>query len=137
MGLDISLNGVYGLAIDLLAQLQGAGRRHSTPLPIGFMAQRFIIQLDLLRGFENSRRPVIGSKHIAGSMFVWGGKYIHPGVIGMGPGFIQAQKIFVGIEPAGRNRHSPIAVSADGRKNGWTSRINLSCACASEYFPMG
>ena len=53
MGRDERLNRIHRLLIDFAGEVERADRRHAPPLPIGLTAKRFVVQLNLLRRFDD------------------------------------------------------------------------------------
>src|SRR5262252_9563474 len=83
-------DGIDRRAIDLSIELQRRRRRNPAPFAIGLTLKQFIVELDLMRGFDDGRRPMVGPKDITRRVFVGRRQYVHPGPIGMAPGLFKA-----------------------------------------------
>lgn len=111
MGLDEILNRLHCGSVDTALQIESSRRRDPAPLTVGFASQCFVVELDLLGGFDDRGRTVIGTEDVARGMLVRRGKNIDACLVRMAPGLIDPKKIIVEPEPACRDRHRDLWVN--------------------------
>src|SRR5262249_19198691 len=71
-------DGIDRRAVDLSIELQRRRRRDPAPFAIGLTLKQFIVELDLMRGFDDSRRPMVGPEDITRRVFVGAGNTYTP-----------------------------------------------------------
>ena len=89
-----------------------------SPFSIGFVSQRFVIQLDLTGCFKNRRGSFTGPAEIAGRVLVGCGDNIDAGLVGATPRLFEAKKVAALIKPAVRERHAWMLTPFSFRQRG-------------------
>src|SRR5512146_866684 len=105
MRLDERLDGFDGLLIYLAVQIQRTDGGDASPFAIGLAVKHFIVKLHLMRRFNDRRRTLIRSGHVAGGVLVRGGKHVHTRVFRVTPGFFKSEEVALRAFPSGGKRH--------------------------------